>query len=209
MSNQEKNYELLLSEIKKQSGKEIENINKQAEEEKKDIINKARRQGEEIKSEMLQEAEQKCKELKKKILSSVHLEIKKINLDNQEKLVSRFNTEVWEKLNKFRESDDYKQILKDWIVEGALILDKKDLVFTVGEIERKIINKNFFRDVIDTIKGQKEKEITCKISDKTLAEGGVVVRDAEDKVGFNNSFSARIQRKQDEMRLLIVEKFIR
>jgi len=209
MSNQEKNYKLLLSEIKEQSRKEIENINKQAEEEKKDIINKARRQGEEIKSEMLQEAEQKCKELKKKILSSVHLEIKKINLDNQEKLISRFNTEVWKKLNKFRESDDYKQFLKDWIVEGALILDKKDLVLTVGETEKKIINKNFFRDVIDTIKGQTEKEITCKISDKTLNEGGVVVRDAEDKVSFNNSFSARIQRKQDEMRLLIVEKFIR
>jgi len=209
MSNQEKNYELLLSEIMEQSRKEIENIQKQAEEEKKDIINKARTQGEEIKSEMMQEAEQKCNELKRKILSGVHLEIKKINLKNQEELISRFYKEVWNKLNKFRESDDYKKILKDWIVEGALILEKKDLIVTGGEIEKKILNKEFLRDLADQIKNQTGKETTCKISDETLDEGGVIVRDTEDKVNFNNSFSARMQRRQDVMRLLIVEKFIR
>jgi vacuolar-type H+-ATPase subunit E/Vma4 len=208
MSNQGKNYDLLLSEITKQSRKEIKEIKDQAEKERQDTISKARRQGEKITSEIRQKTEQQGDELKKKILSNVHLEIKKRNLENQEKLISRLSTELRKKLDEFRHADHYKQILKEWIREGASVIDKKDLILTVGKIERNFINKNFLQDVVDKIKDQKGNVQTCKLNDTVLDEGGVIVSDAEGKIRFNNSFSARIQRKQDEIRLLIVNKFM-
>ncbi len=208
MSSQEKNYELLISEIKEQSRREIEEINKQVEKERLDTINKARKQGENIKSELMNEAKQKCEELKRKILSGVHLEIKKKNLENQEKLISKFNTEIWKRLNEFRNSNDYKQILKEWIIEGTLIIDRNDLVLTVGKIEKKIINKNYLQKVTDTIQDQHSRMVTFNIVDEVLGEGGVIISDFKRKVSFDNSFSARMRRKQDEIRLLIVEKFM-
>ncbi|MFO7889232.1 MAG: V-type ATP synthase subunit E family protein [bacterium] len=208
MSSQGKNYDLLISEIKKQSRKEIKEIKEQAEKERQETISKARKEGEKIRSEMMSEAEQKCDDLKKKILSGVHLEIKKKNLDNQEKLIFWFNAEVRKRLDRFRSSDQYKQILKEWIIEGISAIDKKDLIITVGEVEKKFTDKKYLQQAIDFIKDKQGKNLTCRVSDEILNEGGVIITDLDEKISFDNSFSARMQRKQDEIRLLIVEKFI-
>lgn len=208
MSSQGKNYQLLISEIKKQSRKEIEEINKQAEKEKEDIIRKARKEGEKIKAELREQAEQQGEDLKRKILSGVHLEIKKKNLKNQEKLISWFHTELRKKLDEFRNSNQYKDILKEWITEGISVIDKKDFIITVGEVEKKFIDNKYLEHVVDLIKDKKGKELNCQISDEVLNEGGVVISDLQETVRFDNSFSARVQRKQDEIRLAIVEKFM-
>lgn len=208
MSNQEKNYDLLLSEINKQSQKEIKEIKAQAEKARQETISKARREAEKLTSEMMERAEQKCDELKKKILSGVHLEIKKKNLENQELLISWFHDELRKKLNDFRNTDQYKQVLQDWVREGALVIDSEDLLIKAGEVEKNFIDKNFIQQVVDYLKKQSGETHHCKLSDEVLEEGGVIVSDAEGKIRFNNSFSARIQRKQDEIRLLIVDKFM-
>lgn len=208
MSSQGKNYELLISEIKKQSRKEIEEINKQAEKERDDIIRKARKEAEKIKSELMGQAEQKCEDIKKKILSGVHLEIKKKNLENQDKLIYWFNTEIRKKLDEFRNTDQYKEILKEWIIEGVTVINYENFIITVGEVEKKFINKKYLQRVVDDIKDQQSKDLNCRISDEVLDEGGVIISDLEEKIRFDNSFSARMQRKQDEIHLAIVEKFM-
>lgn len=205
----EKNNDLLISEIKKQSDKEIELIRKQTEAEVQKILKNAHQKSEKIRIDLVANAEQKAEALKRKILSGVHLEIKNEKLKNQEKLYRMFIDELHRKLDKFRHSEEYKKILKEWIIKGIMIIDDDYLVLTVGEDEHKFIDNFYLKEIIDRFENDEGKSIKLNLSKDKINDGGVITSDSSGKMSFDNSFSAKLNREKDNIRLLINNKFFK
>jgi V/A-type H+-transporting ATPase subunit E len=196
---------ILQKEIREQSETEAAVIMEQAEKEAGRIIGEAESEARKIRSSLIKKAEIQAKGIRKRILSSVHLEIKKQDLQAREEMLLKLFQIVQEKLEQFRKSPDYGSFLEAMIIEGALALGFENLNILAGEIERKLLS----RQSLDRIEKQLEndgRKVNLSLSDEKIDEGGIIVTSADGRARFDNRFSARIRRNQDEMRLLAIKK---
>ena len=196
---------ILQEEIREQSEAEAAVILEQAEKEAGRIIGDAESEARKIRSDLIKKAETKAVGIRKRILSSVHLETKKQNLNAREEMLSKLFRLVQEKLEQFRKAPEYGSFLETAVIEGALALGFEKLHILAGEIERKLLS----RQSLDRIEKQLDKEdrkVNLLLSDEKIDEGGVIVTSEDGRARFDNRFSARIRRNQDEMRLLAIKK---
>ena len=205
MKEESKPSKILREEIRGQSETEAAVILEQAEKEAERIIGEAESEAQKIRSGLIKKAEIQAEGVRKRILSSVHLEIKKQNLQAREEMLLKVFELVQEKLEQFRKSPEYCSFLEAMIIEGALALGFENLQILAGEIERKVLSKPFL-DKIEKNIDKEDRKVNLSLSDEKIDEGGVIVTTEDGRARFDNCFSARIHRNQDEMRLLAIKK---
>jgi V/A-type H+-transporting ATPase subunit E len=196
---------ILQDEIREQSEAEASVILEQAEKEAGRIIGDAESEARKIRSDLIKKAETKAEGIRRRILSSVHLEIKKQNLMAREEMLSKLFQLVQEKLEQFRKSSEYGSFLETAVIEGALALGFENLRILAGEIEQKLLSKSFLDRIVKQL-DQEGRKVILSLSDEKIDEGGVIVTSEDGRARFDNRFSARIRRNQDEMRLLAIKK---
>ena len=200
MKEESKPSKILREEIRGQSETEAAVILEQAEKEAERIIGEAESEAQKIRSGLIKKAEIQAEGVRKRILSSVHLEIKKQNLQAREEMLLKLFELVQEKLEQFRKSPEYGSFLEAMIIEGALALGFENL-----HIERKLLSRPFL-DKIEKNIDKEDRKVNLSLSDEKIDEGGVIVTTEDGRARFDNCFSARIHRNQDEMRLLAIKK---
>ena len=192
----------------------LEGISEQAKQEAKKIIEEADRQALEI-LEGARKQSQKILEdarvtgkvqsdiIKAGKLKSLESERRRIELKAQEELFSIAINQLKEKIRALRERSDYTDILKGWIVEGALGLDRNITVNASG-YERGLLTEEILNSVEKEITKLTGKKCQVKLSsDPPVSSPGVLVSAENGRLVFNNLVEARMQRYSKKVRKII------
>ncbi len=208
MEDQHASSEVLRQEILGQSEKEIQMILDRAEKESKSLIDNVQSEEEQILADSLQRAKAQAEGIRRKILSGVHLEIKRQTLRAREELIENLLQSVEEKLNRFRSDKAYVPFLKELIIEGVLALDGNKIKILSGDKERKILSDTFLTQIEKMVQKEYKKKIKLAVMKHSLPEGGVVLVTDDEKMRFDNRFSTRMKRLQNELRLEAVKRML-
>ena len=188
-------------EIQAQSEKEAETILGQAEREAQQILNNAQKEADSIKADMIRKAEAQAEGIRKKILSGVRLDVKKQNLRIREELLSKIFEQVKEKIETLRQTKAYEGYLKELVIEGVMAIDAERMRVLPGNVEKKLLSEATVKQIIGEIQKRTGRKTKLSVVDQPLPEGGVVLISEDERMLFDNRFSARMQRMQSQMRL--------
>ncbi len=207
MESQYASSDVLRKEILEQSQSEAEGIAEQAEKERSRLLTQAKKDAEAEKQNILKEAREQADAIRKKVLSTVHLDVKKQNLKLREKTVSRIVSEVRSRLDEFRKSPEYKDVLKVWSIEAVSAIQGEEIRLQAAEPEKAIL-KSLLGEITDRISKNNNRRVSLKIDETPLKEGGVIAMSSDGRMRFDNSFTALLRRKEDEMRLTIMKEVL-
>jgi vacuolar-type H+-ATPase subunit E/Vma4 len=164
------------------------------------IVDAARAEAEKFRAETEKKSHAQAEALKKRILSGVRLEVQKQRLQVTEETLTRILGLVKERLEAFRKDKAYGAFLDRMVLEGVRALDSDEVKAVAGDVERSLLTQERLSGL--------EKEAAksgraCRIllSPETLGEGGVVLHSADGRTRFDNGFSARIRRYENDMRM--------
>jgi vacuolar-type H+-ATPase subunit E/Vma4 len=205
MTNQHSSSKILRQEIIESSKTEETEILERAQKDKELILKEARAKAEKIKFDILKKAEAQAENIQRKILSGVHLETKKQTLRIREEILTKIFQTVKAELEKFRQDKSYFTFLKNLIIEGASALEGETIKIILGDIEKGLLSKAVLLTIEKEI-GDKDREVKFSISDQRLQEGGVILMSIDERIKYDNSFSARIKRIEDKMRLVVMKE---
>ena len=197
---------ILQKEIESQSTREAKEILEQAEREANRILDGARKEAEKIRAEILRKAEGQAEGIRRKILSSVHLEVKNQTLRTREDLLTKIFQEVMKKLDAFHRTKGYEKYLKKLVIEGVLALDTDKIRILSGDVEKKRLNDAMVAQIQKEVKKQTGRTMSISLADQVLPESGVVMVSADERMLFDNRFSTRIRRLQNELRLEAIKR---
>ncbi len=198
--------DIFKKEIQAQSKVEAGGILEQAEKEANHILDDAKKEAEKIKNGLLQKAGVQADGIRQRILSGVHLEINKRALQDREELISKLFQAVEEKISQFRQSDFYLPFLKKLVLEGIMALGGGKLIILPGEVEKKLLTKKVLSQIEKEVHEKYGGKVVLSLSDQILTEGGVVLESSDGNTRFDNRFSARIKRIENDMRLVAVRR---
>jgi vacuolar-type H+-ATPase subunit E/Vma4 len=150
---------------------------------------------------MIRKAEAQAEGIRKKILSGVRLDVKKQNLRTREELLSKIFEQVKEKIEAFRQTKAYKGYLKELVIEGVMAIDAERMRVLPGNVEKKLLSEATVKQIIGEIQKRTGRKMKLSVADQPLPEGGVVLISEDERMLFDNRFSARMQRMQSQMRL--------
>jgi vacuolar-type H+-ATPase subunit E/Vma4 len=200
METENASADALRKEISERSKIDAKAILDEAEREAARVRAEAKAEAEKFQAEILKKAAVQAEAVRKRILSGVHLEIKKRHLQVIEETLSKIFERVREKLEAFRKDRGYGAFLDVLLLEGFEALDSAEIRIIPGVAERSLLTKEKL-SALEKEAERRKKKVRLALSDQTLPEGGVVLVSADGRTRFDNSFSARIRRFQNEMRM--------
>ncbi|RLI58757.1 MAG: hypothetical protein DRO87_04870 [Candidatus Thorarchaeota archaeon] len=178
----EKEHEII-SEAEKYKRLKLEEAKKRAEENAKKITNKAEI---EVRAELA------------RYKASAKLKAKYRLLDAKEKLVKSVLDSVRSDLEKVVGKAEYKDILTGLVIDGATALgvDQVELVLPKGHFKKLDLEKA--RAEVAKHSGIKIKIVESK--DTVRSIGGVIVRTKDGPRWIDNTFEARLERMETQIR---------
>lgn len=203
------------SEKGSQSGRLLQGITEQAREESKKIVDDAERQAKEIvegarkkadsiRKEAEARVEKQGEEIRKKYRQLTETEQRKARLSVQEQLFKDAMQKVREGLAALRGQNGYVEVLKGWIVEGALGLAQDTLRVNASKDDRALLTEGVLKDCGEEVKKQSGRSVKFELSPGTPMERqGVFLSSENGRLAYNNLVEARIQRYSMEIRRMI------
>lgn len=198
--------EVLCKEIRDQSEQEATGILDQARKDVGAVLAQAKAEAETEATVIIKRAENQVEFVQKRILSGVHLEVKRQELRAREAIVIRVLDTAKNKWNNFRKSNDYIPVLTQLIVEGVTALEGNDFTIRVGGREKEIFTKTVISGVIQKIEKQIGRDVSLSVEKDVSDEGGAMIVSADERMHFDNRFSARMERLESRIRLEIASR---
>ncbi|AHF81076.1 V-type ATP synthase subunit E [Thermococcus paralvinellae] len=192
----------------------IEEINREAEQKIKYILSEAEKQAEEIKAEaekrarakaewILRKAQTQAEIEKQRIIANAKLEIRKKRLALQEELMNEVLKSLKERLVALPK-DEYFEIVKNLMLQAVKELGEDKIRVSSNEATLQLIAEKI--DEIKTFLNEKAGiEISIELGDKIETIGGVLVENADRTIRVDNTFEARIERLESELRSRIAK----
>lgn len=192
----------------------IEMINTKTAEKEKEILDEA----EKHKEQKMSEAKQKAKEISDAITAkaeieseaeigryeaSAKLKSKYQLLEAKETLIEEIITSVKKELEEMAGKKVYAKTLERLAVDAAIPLEETDLEMVLPKGHDSHITLKAVEDLVSKNTGKKTK---ISISKETIrAAGGVIVRTADNTRWVDNTFEARFERLESDIRDKISE----
>jgi vacuolar-type H+-ATPase subunit E/Vma4 len=193
----------------------ISGIEKDAEKRAEEVLTEARKRAEEklrfakqkVKS-ILDEAEARAKEqaesIRTRVLGGISLEAKRRAMKLKDKALQEVIAGAREKLNGLVKKPEYRNILRDWIVEAAVGLGADKAVIHTSKAEKKLIGSKLIHAAENRVKKITGRSVSLSLSDDPpLAGQGVVLSAVDGKTAFNNQVSTRLLRKQRDIQIRV------
>lgn len=194
----------LISGIEGDAKKEAEGLIKNAKEYEKDRKDANARKLAEIKRDADQKLKKQIEDINRGNASSITVEKRRISLKVQDKLVTQITGAVREKLRKMIDSPEYKDILLDWIVEGAIGLNSPQASVNATTAELPLITDDLLKAAEEKVKKIIEKQVKLtKSEDDPLLSQGVSLTAKDGRTAFNNQVTTRLLRYQSKTRKII------
>ncbi|MBO8174057.1 MAG: V-type ATP synthase subunit E [Thermococcus sp.] len=192
----------------------IEEINREAEQKIRYILSEAEKQAEEIKAEaekrararaewILRKAQTQAEIEKQRIVANAKLEIRKKRLALQEELIKEVLKSLKEKLAALPK-DEYFKVVSDLMLQAVKELGEDKIRVSSNEATLQLIAEKI--DEIKTFLNEKTgREISIELGDKIETIGGVLVENVDRTIRVDNTFEARIERLESELRSRIAK----
>lgn len=187
-------------------------ILEEAKQEANDIIDLARREAERILDDAREELEkiyiaershattQMAKMRQNQIIAAAEFEAQKQELLAQERLIDEVLEKVRARLIQVREDSSYSDLLNKQISEGVRALEGDEFEIIVAPEDRVLITE----DRLEELSQKTEK--TLRLSEQSQSDiTGAIVRRTDKRVMCDNSFQRVLERREDEIRLLIAQ----
>lgn len=174
--------EKIIERINKDSQNEIKQILKEAEKQAtsiiKDFEREAKLESEKILSDGMQEAEN----IKKIIISKASQDTNRIIMNAREKIIEECFTKAHHKLSTLKESE-YKSIVTKLMQDGCKKLEGHCNVLVSRSIDKEIA-KNIGVKVIGTVE----------------TAGGIIIKSNDGRITLDHTFDGILKRKKEEIR---------
>ncbi len=198
----------LIAGIKRDAEAEAKRIIEDAERTASDKMQAKDMQVKSIERDTAKKIDHQINIIEKNSLSSIKVEKKRIALQIREKLINTVIDKVREKIRDKADADEYKDILKGWILEAAIGLGEEEVEVNGSKRELEIMTDSYIKDVEKEYHDLTGGKISIKKSDKNpLFAQGIVLTSLNHKTAFNNQVPTRLLRYQSDMRKTIHSEF--
>ena len=194
----------LLEGILGDARREAETLLEQARTQAAETVDGARDRAAKILNSAEDAAEKQGAELKKNSRSSLVLLKSRQELKSSRKLAAEVMRRVRIRLEEFRKDKNYPSLLEELITEAALGLGVPEALVNGGDAERALMSPELLGRVMKRLTDDFGETVKLSLADEAaLDEQGVELSDTEGRRAFRNSFSARLDRKEQDVRDII------
>ncbi len=192
----------------------IQEINKEAEQKIQYLLSEAQKEAERIKAEARKRAEAKAEWIlrkartqaeieKQRIIASARLEVRKKRLQVQEELIREVIEALRERLADLPE-EEYFPMIVDLTAKAAEELGSESIVVRSNEKTLNLLSEKLeeFRKELAEKLG---REVEVSLGEPVKTIGSVIVETPDGTVRVDNTFEARIERFESELRAEIAK----
>lgn len=203
-SGQKEQGNSLLNGITEQAEQEAERIRSEAERQAEEIVKNARRKAEEIRQESRDKGEHQADVIRRKNSQNIEAEQRKRRLKAQEELFALALKKVRESLQNLIGQSEYSDVLRGWVVEGAVGLGQEDLLVNASAEERKLLTDQLLKQAEKKAEKETGRQVKISLSQEApLQKQGVFLTASNGRLAFNNTIEARMQRYSTVIRKMI------
>ncbi len=198
MSNREA-FENVVGKVAKDVQSEIKSSLEEAYKEALQIIDSAEKESVAKASEIPHSKERQAETLRRRIIGSAELKARNLSLQVLEEAVNRVFGESLKKMEDQSSMKNYGKSLKMFLEEGVDAIGGEEFT-VVGRLADKDLLKKVSHEV------EKEHNTKIKIASETLeSRGGVLVKNSDGSVIYDNTIEARLERLKPLLRKQISE----
>ncbi|AEK73199.1 V-type ATP synthase subunit E [Thermococcus sp. 4557] len=195
--------ELIIQEINREAEQKIQYILSEAQQEAEKIKEEARKRAEARAEWIMRKAQTQAEIEKQRIVANARLEVRKKRLAVQEELIQEVITALRERLAELPD-EEYFPMLVDLTVQAVEELGSESVVVRSNERTLKLLSERAdeFRKALGERLG---REIDVSLGEPVGTIGGLVVETPDGAVRVDNTFEARIERFEGELRAEIAK----
>ncbi|NJE30223.1 V-type ATP synthase subunit E [Thermococcus sp. 18S1] len=195
--------ELIIQEINREAEQKIQYILSEAQKEAEQIKEEARKRAEARAEWIMRKAQTQAEIEKQRIVANARLEVRKKRLAVQEELIQEVITALRERLAELPD-EEYFPMLVDLAVQAVGELGSESVVVRSNERTLKLLSERAdeFRKALGERLG---REIEVSLGEPVGTIGGLVVETPDGAVRVDNTFEARIERFEGELRAEIAK----
>lgn len=193
--------------IEQDAGKEISSILEKAEYTAKARAAQILKEAEEQKNLILQKASEEAKNARRLVLSDLNLELKKVSLRIKNEIIEEALSMLKQKIEQFRFSPDYPAFLANLALEGIKAIANNDIIITPGELDKDFLTEDLINDIRKRANLILRDDIKISIDRDSLKnKSGLRLSTKDRRLFYDNTLESRIERMNDELRLIISRK---
>jgi vacuolar-type H+-ATPase subunit E/Vma4 len=192
----------------------ISGIESDARKEANKILGEAKKRASELRmytekqvESILRDAEEKARTqseaIEKKVLSGVEIEVKRKFLYLKEKIFSEVLSRVKEEFKSLIQTQSYRTVLLNWIVEAAVGLGVDEGIVSTSKNEQHLIDQELLRRAEKQVSDILGKNVKLRLSRNSGTQQGIVLTASDGRTAFNNQVATRLLRYQRKIRDLI------
>ncbi|BAD85788.1 archaeal/vacuolar-type H+-ATPase, subunit E [Thermococcus kodakarensis KOD1] len=195
--------ELIIQEINREAEQKIQYILSEAQKEAEKIKEEARKRAEDRAQWILRKAKTQAEMEKQRAIASARLEVRKKRLEVQEEMIRAVLSALRERLASLP-ADEYFQTLVTLTTEALEELNIDSAVVRSNEETLKLIVEKLpeFKKSVSEKLG---KEVEITVGEPISTIGGVLVESSDGSVRVDNTFEARIERLEADLRARIAK----
>ena len=173
-------------------------IIKEAERHKRLKLEEAQRRAKDSADVISKKAELQIKSELAKYEASAKLKSKYKMLDAKEALIKEVLQKATDKLESIVSKAEYKKVLSNLIIDGSIALNEEKLELILPKSHSSKIELS---ELEKAVSKQTGKKIIFILSKETVrSKGGVIIRTSDGTRWVDNTFEARLERLENEVR---------
>jgi len=195
--------ELIIQEINREAEQKIQYILSEAREEAEKLKEEARKRAEAKAEWILRKAKTQAEIEKQRIIANAKLEVRKKKLAVQEELIRSVIESLKERLANLPE-DEYFPMLVELTAKAVEELGTDKVIVRSNERTLKLIVERLpeFREKLREALG---KDVEVTVGEPIQTIGGILVESSDGTVRVDNTFEARIERFESDLRATIAK----
>jgi len=188
----------ILADARKKAGRTV----RRAEQESKDIVQKAQSEAEDVRKSAIDAACQRAERQKTIVLATVDIEAQRIEIDARESVI-RDAFDAAEKRLAERQGFDYAGVLANLVAAAAEAIGGDRFVVTLAERDRKSVELAALQQTVSKKLG---RAVRLDLAPEAAPiSGGVIVYSADGRRMVDNSFESRMARTYDHLRRQVAQ----
>ncbi|RLC48417.1 MAG: hypothetical protein DRH57_02195 [Candidatus Cloacimonadota bacterium] len=204
----ENKSEEMIDYILKNAYNEAESKVRIAQKIKKRELDNAREEADNIKNIDYKAIKERLLSEEKKEIRSKQLIIRRDKLKKEQEIINRIFSDTLTSLQKSPIDNKYFSLLENLSLQGIKLLDTNEVILAFNKRDKEFVEsrKKVFADFIQKRIGK--INFTIEKSKEPIS-GGVIISNKERSVFYYNNFEEIIRRNQDELELMLINKFFK
>ncbi|NJE05599.1 V-type ATP synthase subunit E [Thermococcus sp. M36] len=195
--------ELIIQEINREAEQKIQYILSEAKDEAEKIKAEARKRAEARAEWILRKAQTQAETERQRIIANARLEVRKKRLEVQEALIQEVILALRERLSELPE-EEYFPILVDLAAKAVEELGSESIVIRSNGRTLELL-KTRFEEFAGALAERVGRDVEIRLGEEVQTIGGVLVEVPDGSVRVDNTFEARIERFESELRAEIAK----